>query len=140
MFTRSVLHAMIWDLQKRFQIFSITGPRRIGKSSLLRRIIRHLLGERLLLENLMYDSQNDPALFRSRLDCYQFMEALMLKVRRRGGWKRVFLFLEGHRVEDSARQMRPDIFRWSPTIPRLSGGSRKTCWTYRADAPSHVAQ
>ncbi len=93
-FTRPVFHDLILDLQKLPQILSITGPRRVGKSTLLRQIVRHYLRQEYPSELLIYYSLDDPALFRPSIDRGRFMEALMLEARRRAGRKRAVLLLD----------------------------------------------
>jgi predicted AAA+ superfamily ATPase len=93
-FTRPVFHDLILDLQKLPQILSITGPRRVGKSTLLRQIVRHHLRQGYPPELLIYYSLDDPALFRPSINRDRFMEALMLEVRRRAGRRRAFLLLD----------------------------------------------
>ncbi len=96
-FTRPVFHDLIGDVQKLRQILSITGPRRVGKSTLLRQLVRHNLRQGYPSELLIYYSLDDPALFRPSIDRDGFMDALMLEARRRAGRagpRRAFLFLD----------------------------------------------
>ncbi|MBI2368842.1 MAG: ATP-binding protein [Deltaproteobacteria bacterium] len=93
-FTRPVFHDLIGDLQKLPQIISVTGPRRVGKSTLLHQVVRHQLRQGYPPDLLIYYSLDDPALFRPSIQRDGFMEALMLEVRRRAGRKRVFLLLD----------------------------------------------
>ncbi len=83
-FTRPVFHDLIGDVQKLRQILSITGPRRVGKSTLLRQLVRHNLRQGYPSELLIYYSLDDPALFRPSIDRDGFMDALMLEARRFG--------------------------------------------------------
>lgn len=93
-FTRPVFSNLMRDLQKLPQILSITGPRRVGKSTLLRQIVRHQLREGYPPDLLVYYSLDDPALFRPSIRRDRFMEALMLELRRRAGRRRVILLLD----------------------------------------------
>lgn len=93
-FTRPVFRDLIRDLQRLPQILSITGPRRVGKSTLLRQIVRHHLREGDPAELLIYYSLDDPALFRPNIDRHRFMEGLMLEARRRAGRRRALLLLD----------------------------------------------
>lgn len=93
-FKRPVFHDLIRDLKSLPQILSITGPRRVGKTTLLRQIIRHLLHQGHQPDSLIYYSLDDPALFRPSIDRDRFMDALMREVRRRAGREQVFLFLD----------------------------------------------
>ena len=71
-FTRPVFHDLVRDLQKLPQILAITGPRRVGKSTLLRQIVRHHLRQGHPTELLIYYSLDDPALFRPSIDRDRF--------------------------------------------------------------------
>jgi predicted AAA+ superfamily ATPase len=93
-FTRPVFEDLIWDLEKLPQILSITGPRRVGKSTLLRQIIRYQLAARHPPELLIYYSLDDPALFRPSVDRESFMDGLMRELIHRAGRKQVFLLLD----------------------------------------------
>lgn len=93
-FARPVFRDLIRDLQRLPQILSITGPRRVGKSTLLRQIVRHYLREGYPADLLIYYSLDDPALFRPSIDRHRFMEDLMLEARRRAGRRRTFLLLD----------------------------------------------
>ncbi len=93
-FTRPVFHDLVRDLQKLPQILAITGPRRVGKSTLLRQIVRQHLRQGHPPELLIYYSLDDPALFRPSIDRDRFMDALMLELKHRAGRKRVLLLLD----------------------------------------------
>jgi uncharacterized protein len=93
-FTRPVFEDLIWDLQKLPQILSITGPRRVGKSTLLRQLIRQRLAEGHPPELLIYYSLDDPALFRPSIDRDNFLDELMRELIQRAGRKQVFLLLD----------------------------------------------
>lgn len=93
-FTRPVFLDLIQDLQRLPQILSITGPRRVGKSTLLRQIVRHFLREGYPPELMIYYSMDDPALFRPGIDRHRVAEELMLEARRRAGRKRAILLLD----------------------------------------------
>jgi len=93
-FTRPIFQDLILDLQKLPQILSITGPRRVGKSTLLHQIVRQHLQQGHPPELLIYYSLDDPALFRPSIDRQRFMDVLMREVKRRAGRKRVFLLLD----------------------------------------------
>lgn len=93
-FARPVFHDLVRDLETLPQILSITGPRRVGKSTLLRQIIRYYLQQDYPPELLVYYSLDDPALFRPSIDRDRFMEALMLELKRRAEHKPVLLFLD----------------------------------------------
>ena len=94
-FTRPVFSNLLRDLETLPQILSITGPRRIGKSTLLRQIVRHYLREgHRSGDQLVYYSFDDPALFLPKIDVDQFMQALMSEMRRRVRRGKSILFLD----------------------------------------------
>lgn len=92
-FTRPVFFELLEDFRVP-QILSVTGPRRVGKSTLLRQLIRHHLREGYPPELLVYYSLDDPALFRPSVDRDEFVEALMREMQRRGRARRVMLLLD----------------------------------------------
>lgn len=63
-FHRSIFRTLLEDLDRIPQILSITGPRRIGKSTLLRQLIHALLQQGISPHRLIYYSFDDPALER----------------------------------------------------------------------------
>ena len=93
-FKRPVFYDLIKDIEELHQIISITGPRRVGKSTLLRQIIRHYLQQEVSPNLLIYYSLDDPALFRPEINRDQFMEQLMLEVIERSQEGQVHLFLD----------------------------------------------
>ena len=61
-FERPVLKQLCSDLDALTQIISITGPRRVGKTTVLRQLVCHLLDERRVSpEQIIYFSFDDPA-------------------------------------------------------------------------------
>lgn len=93
-FTRPVFNELVDDIKSLPQIISVTGPRRVGKSTLLRQVIRHHVRQGHPPELLVYYSLDDPALYRPSVDRDEFMESLMLEMRRRAGRGKVILFLD----------------------------------------------
>ncbi|MGH7738736.1 MAG: ATP-binding protein, partial [bacterium] len=62
-FKRPIFEELLADLFDLKQILSLTGPRRIGKTTLLKQLIRHLIEEKgLEPRNVVYLSLDDPAL------------------------------------------------------------------------------
>jgi len=93
-FTRPVFAHLLRDLETLPQMLSITGPRRIGKSTLLRQIVRHYLRQGRRADQLVYYSFDDPALFLPKVDVDQLMEALMKEMRQRAGKGKILLLLD----------------------------------------------
>lgn len=76
------------------QIISITGPRRVGKSTLIRQVIRKLLGEGVSPDRVIYYSMDDPALLRSDVDHDRFFDSLMDDARAQSGNGQLYVFLD----------------------------------------------
>ena len=66
-FKRPLFTTLIEDLNTIPQILAITGPRRIGKSTLLQQIIQKLLNDEVDPRHLVYYSFDDPALISSKV-------------------------------------------------------------------------
>ena len=65
-FERPILRDLWRDLEKIPQIISITGPRRVGKTTLLHQLICHLIDEKKVKpERILYFSFDDPAVVSS---------------------------------------------------------------------------
>jgi uncharacterized protein len=62
-FERPIVSEVLADLAELPQIVSITGPRRVGKSTALRQVIRQLLRRAVPPDRIVYFSFDDPALF-----------------------------------------------------------------------------
>ncbi len=93
-FTRPVLEDLLSDLQALPQMLSITGPRRVGKSTLMRQIIRHLLGQGHAPDRLIYYSLDDPALFLPGVQPERIVDSLVQEGVRKAESGPVFLFLD----------------------------------------------
>jgi predicted AAA+ superfamily ATPase len=100
-FRRPVFHELIEDLRSLRQILSITGPRRVGKSTLLQQIVQHLLDtENVPAERLVYYSLDDPARLRMPSGGEDVLEQLMRHLHQLGQTGPVYLFLdEIHKLE-----------------------------------------
>ncbi len=61
-FRRPVFNDILYDLRKLPQILSLTGPRRIGKSTLLKQLVQELMSSGVNPEKLLYYSLDDPLL------------------------------------------------------------------------------
>jgi len=65
-FRRQVVADVLSDIAELPQIISITGPRRVGKTTALRQLICHLLDEQhILSDRILYFSFDDPEVFGS---------------------------------------------------------------------------
>lgn len=76
-FQRPVFDKLISDLDEIEQIISVTGPRRVGKSTLLQQIVRHLIKVGTDPQHVIYYSFDDPALFRKQISGGEVIESLM---------------------------------------------------------------
>lgn len=98
-FRRPIFDRFYRDLKDVKQILSLTGPRRVGKSTLLKQIIRALLQEGVAPEQLIYFSLDEPRLFLSP-DKEHYFEGLIRWVLSRSRNQPAYLFLdEVHRLE-----------------------------------------
>ncbi len=93
-FERPVLADITQGLSTQPQILSITGPRRVGKTTLLRQLVRHLLRQGVARDRLVYYSLDDPALFRPKVKPARLIDALMNELQKRAGNEKVYLFLD----------------------------------------------
>jgi uncharacterized protein len=65
-YRRSIVDAVLSDIAELPQIISITGPRRVGKTTALRQIICTLIDEQAVRpDNILYFSFDDPEVFSS---------------------------------------------------------------------------
>jgi len=65
-YRRPIVQDMLTDIKELSQIISITGPRRVGKTTALRQVICHLLAERDIPPgHILYFSFDDPEVFGS---------------------------------------------------------------------------
>jgi len=75
-FRRPLYYILIEDLNTIPQILSITGPRRIGKSTLLQQIIQKLINDGINPKHLIYYSFDDPALISSKMNLDNLIDYL----------------------------------------------------------------
>jgi len=94
LFHRPIFDEIFTGFKNVPQIISITGPRRVGKSTLIRQIIRKLIGEGMPPEKIIYYSMDDPALLRSDIDHDRFFDSLMDEARAKAGNGLIYLFLD----------------------------------------------
>ena len=92
-FRRLAFQKIFQDLKEIRQIISITGPRRVGKTTLVHQLVEALIAEGHKPEHIIYFSLDDPLLlekpFRER-----FFEDLMEWIENRCEGKKCFLFLD----------------------------------------------
>lgn len=66
-FKRVVVEKILSDIEELPQIISVTGPRRVGKTTALRQVICHLIDMmKLAPERILYFSFDDPEIFASQ--------------------------------------------------------------------------
>ena len=94
-FRRPIFSRLLEDLDSIGQIISITGPRRVGKSTLLRQLVQYLIGTKgIEPSRVVYYSFDDPALFLRGRTGGDMMEALMEHMFRLGKDGPAYLFLD----------------------------------------------
>lgn len=93
-FHRPVFDDIYRGLKETLQIISITGPRRVGKSTLIRQIVKRLISEGVKPEDIVYYSMDDPALYRSEINHDKFFDSLMDEARQKTGNKLIYVFLD----------------------------------------------
>lgn len=93
-FTRPVFQEIIDDIDSLPQILSVTGPRRIGKSTILKQAIRHLISKGISPKKITYYSFDDPALFRGKEGGANVIEELMNESHRTKDNGITYLFLD----------------------------------------------
>lgn len=99
-FHRPVFERLFDELHSIPQMLSITGPRRIGKSTLLRQIIQKLFNQGIPAERLVYYSFDDPVLATPQVDIPSFFDGLMQKaLDSKEEGVTYFFFDEIHRLE-----------------------------------------
>lgn len=76
-FQRPVFTTLAEDLERIPQILSITGPRRIGKSTLLIQLVQKLLGNGVSPQKLVYYSFDDPSLIARRVKVDELIDKVM---------------------------------------------------------------
>lgn len=94
LFHRPIYDEIFKGLKEIPQIISITGPRRVGKSTLIRQIARTLIKEGTKPENIVYYSMDDPALLRAEVNHDKFFDSLMEMARKNAGHDLLYIFLD----------------------------------------------
>lgn len=93
-FHRPIFYEIYRGLKETPQIISITGPRRVGKSTLIRQIVRKLIIEGIKPKDIIYYSMDDPALFRSEIDRDKLFDSLMDEIRKKAENNPIYVFLD----------------------------------------------
>lgn len=95
-FHRDVFDDLYADVQRLPQMISVTGPRRVGKSTLLRQCIRKLIkeGDPGQAQRIVYFTMDDPALLLPNVDVDRFFEDLVAEFAARAKDGVVYLFLD----------------------------------------------
>ena len=95
-FHRDVFDDLYADIQRLPQMISVTGPRRVGKSTLLRQCIRKLIQEhgKAQAQRIVYFTMDDPALLLPHVDMDRFFEDLVAEFAKRAKGGTVYLFLD----------------------------------------------
>ena len=94
-FRRPVFETLIEDLEHVPQILQVTGPRRVGKSTLLSQIVRHLLRDKQVApQRILYYDFGDPLLFRPGFKIEDFIDSLMQQMSALGKTGPAYLFLD----------------------------------------------
>lgn len=95
-FHRDVFDDLYADIQRLPQMISVTGPRRVGKSTLLRQCIRKLIQEhgKEQAQRIVYFTMDDPALLLPHIDMDRFFEELVAEFAQRAKGGAVYLFLD----------------------------------------------
>ena len=77
-FRRPVFDEIAHGIDSLEQIISVTGPRRVGKSTLLKQIVSYLISEKSVDPDLIvYYSFDDPTLYRAEMSGGEMFESLM---------------------------------------------------------------
>lgn len=93
-FKRPIFGHLLKDLEQLPQMLSVTGPRRIGKSTLLLQLIQHLLETGVSPERLIYYSFDDPALETSNVRVDDVIDTTMKLIAADRSQGPTFLFLD----------------------------------------------
>ncbi len=75
-FRRSSFDDIHQSILRLPQMISVTGPRRVGKSTILKQVIKDLISSGVDPKDICYYSFDDPALFSGRLNKEEFINSL----------------------------------------------------------------
>lgn len=93
-FRRPVFSTLLTDIKTVPQMLAITGPRRIGKSTLLKQLIRQLIEEGVQPDRLVYYSFDDPALANPQYKIEDLIDHLMKRTTEEEQPTLTYLFLD----------------------------------------------
>jgi predicted AAA+ superfamily ATPase len=93
-FRRPIFDDIFRGLKGTPQIISITGPRRVGKSTIIRQMIRNLIEEDVDPREILYYSMDDPALFRADIDHDRVFDSIMETARKKAASSVTYIFLD----------------------------------------------
>lgn len=93
-FKRPLYHTLITEFKTIPQMLSITGPRRVGKSTLLLQIIQNFILEGVHPTKLIYYSFDDPALISKKVNVGDLVEYLFKSCTSKNDNTDTYLFLD----------------------------------------------
>jgi len=93
-FHRPVFYTLNNDIKQIPQMLSITGPRRIGKSTLLFQLIQQLIKEGVEPNQIIYYSFDDPALYTQKIEIDEFINYIMKLATTQNGKSQKYLFFD----------------------------------------------
>ncbi len=93
-FRRPIFYQLLADIQNVPQILSITGPRRVGKSTLLIQLIENLINSKISANRLLYYSFDDPALLAHQNNIGEIVDQMMRILVSQNDQQLGYLFLD----------------------------------------------
>ncbi|MBI3194541.1 MAG: ATP-binding protein [Ignavibacteriae bacterium] len=93
-FHRPIFELLVSEIDLIPQILSITGPRRIGKSTLLQQLIRHFISQGVAPQRIVYYSFDDPSLIAQKIKVDELIDSTMKMVVKRESKDPTYLFLD----------------------------------------------
>jgi uncharacterized protein len=97
-FKRDVFESLLQDIQHLPQMVSLTGPRRVGKSTLLTQCVQHIVSNaadpQAQAKRIVYFSMQDPTLELPRFDSDAFFNQLVATAVALSSGGAVYLFLD----------------------------------------------
>ncbi len=93
-FHRPIFYSLSEELKTVPQILSITGPRRIGKSTLLYQLLQKLIADGVSPQHLIYYSFDDPVLSARRVKVDELIDKAMKQVLKQKDAGPTYLFLD----------------------------------------------